>query len=86
MDAHTYQQQLLDSPVYRPLQTITREVASLLDALSVGVESLCGFYLTTEQRNRVVCDVSNMLLDTARRHGFEDSKSVLTPPIQVVVR
>ena len=63
-------------PVYQPLQNISQEIASLLDQLTVGITNLCGFYLTTEQRNKIVFDISDLLLEAAKRHGVEDSQHI----------
>lgn len=64
---------LASSPLYRSLQAISEQTTAVFNAVNDGIEELCGLYLDRDQRNSIVCDLSNMILDTALRHGLEDS-------------
>jgi hypothetical protein len=64
---------MASSPLYCSLQTISEQTTAVFNAVNDGIEELCGLYLNEGQRNSIVCDLSNMILDTALRHGLEDS-------------
>lgn len=75
MDQIQYAKEMSENPVYQSLQSITTSAASIIDQIGCDIEAMCGFYLTMEQRNTIVINLSNMLLDRAITHGFEDSSS-----------
>lgn len=69
---------MASSPIYCSLQAISEQTTAVFNAVNDGIEGLCGLYLDRDQRNSIVCDLSNMILDTALRHGFEDSDLTFT--------
>ncbi|WP_449471679.1 hypothetical protein [Sphingobium chungangianum] len=64
---------MASSPLYRSLQTISEQTTAVFNAVNDGIEELCGLYLNNDQRNAVTCELTDMILDTALRHGREDS-------------
>lgn len=69
---------MASSPLYRSLQNISEQTTAVFNAVNDGIEELCGLYLNSDQRNSIVCDLSNMILDTALTHGLEDSDLTFT--------
>jgi hypothetical protein len=64
---------MASSPLYRSLQTISEQTTAVFNAVHDGIEELCGLYLNHDQHNTVTCDLTEMILDAALRHGREDS-------------
>lgn len=69
---------MASSPIYRALQNISQETTAVYEAIHDGIEGLCGLYLNHDERNVIVCDVSSTILESALRHGREDSSLTLT--------